>query len=232
MPVYRTPDGKIVEEKTKMTRDSGPASERPTTLDGDGVAGRGGAESRFDNPTVVSGQGAGNRDTSGPAPHSSPNQGAPSAGSSVPPAGGNPGKTRLAGTGASSPTEDTVQQEIQSGAEDPVSGWLVVVDGPGRGRYAAVGVGRNSVGRDASERVSLDFGDGSISRQGHIVITYDHRGRQFFVQPGQGQNLTYIDDKPILDTVPLVSGTELAVGGSRLKFVAFCGPDFDWADED
>ncbi len=42
---------------------------------------------------------------------------------------------------------------------EPVAGWVVVVKGPGRGGFRPVFVGMNSVGRDPSQRVGLNFGD-------------------------------------------------------------------------
>ncbi len=42
---------------------------------------------------------------------------------------------------------------------DPVAGWVVVVEGLGRGGFRPIFVGMNSVGRDPSQRVSLSFGD-------------------------------------------------------------------------
>ena len=42
---------------------------------------------------------------------------------------------------------------------DPVAGWVVVVEGQGRGGFRPIFVGMNSVGRDPSQRISLSFGD-------------------------------------------------------------------------
>ena len=47
----------------------------------------------------------------------------------------------------------------------------------------------NSVGRDASQRVSLSFGDDSISREEHAFITYDEEQRCFYLQHGGKSNL-------------------------------------------
>ena len=56
---------------------------------------------------------------------------------------------------------------------DPPVGILVVVDGPGRGNVVTFGYGMNSVGRSQTERITLDFGDDRISREGHAMVTYD-----------------------------------------------------------
>ncbi|HYI70370.1 MAG TPA: FHA domain-containing protein [Skermanella sp.] len=113
---------------------------------------------------------------------------------------------------------------------DPVVGWLVVTFGPGRGASLNLGYGRNSIGRDAGERVCLNFGDDQISRSGHANIAFDPRSRRFYLQSGTGANLTYIEgrDEPVLTPVLLRGGEVLLLGGTQLKFVPFCGPDFDW----
>ncbi len=120
----------------------------------------------------------------------------------------------------------------QAGAsDDPVAGWLVVISGPGRGSSVTVGYGQNSVGRDASQRVALNFGDDQITRENHATITYDPRGRKFYVQPGAGKNLTYLGDAPVLAPQELISGAHLLLGKTTVRFIALCGPDFDWDAE-
>lgn len=123
--------------------------------------------------------------------------------------------------GENTPNDDT--------AEGPLVGWLVVVEGPGRGKSVALGYGMNSIGRDPGNRVVLDFGDQQISRNKHATVTYDPRGRKFFIQHGDSSNLTYIGDNPVLAPQELNSGELIRLGDSTVvKFVALCGDDFDW----
>lgn len=116
--------------------------------------------------------------------------------------------------------------------DDPVVGWVVVIKGPGQGAGLALGYGMNSIGRSSNERICLDFGDEQISRSQHAVITYDPRGRKYFVQHGGGKNLTYLNgDQPVLTPVELKGGEVIALGDTQLRFVPFCGKDFDWQDQ-
>ncbi|MGE0155083.1 MAG: FHA domain-containing protein [Reyranellaceae bacterium] len=115
-------------------------------------------------------------------------------------------------------------------SEDPVVGWLVVIDGPGRGQARAVGYGMNSIGRGPTERISLEFGDAQMSRSSHAVLTYDPRSRKFYLQHGGGRNLTYIGDQAVLTPTEIASGTDILIGATRLRFIALCGPEFDWQD--
>ncbi|MGE4013137.1 MAG: FHA domain-containing protein [Alphaproteobacteria bacterium] len=111
---------------------------------------------------------------------------------------------------------------------DPVVGWLVVVDGPGRGSSFNLGYGNNRMGRAPTEAIAINFGDNQISRENHATITYDGRTRRYFVKEGDGRNLIYVGDDPVLAPVELKGGEVLTLGETKLKFVPFCGKDFDW----
>lgn len=114
---------------------------------------------------------------------------------------------------------------------DPVVGWLVVISGPGQGRTMKLGHGMNSIGRAEGQRCRLDFGDTEISRNIHATVTYDPRGRKFYLMHGGGQNLTYIGENPVLQPVVMKGGEVISLGKTTLKFVALCGPDFDWSQK-
>jgi hypothetical protein len=114
---------------------------------------------------------------------------------------------------------------------EPVAGWVVVVKGPGRGGFRPVYVGMNSVGRDPSQRISLSFGDDSISREEHAYITYDEEQRRFYVQHGGKANLVRLGNSPVLVPTELKPNDLIRVGRTTLRFFSFCGPDFSWADE-
>ena len=218
MPVYRTPDGKIVEERTEVTPPGGKqrgatSGQDPTTV----TRQTGGAQpterpapagtrGRYDDPTVVRPPGKGTGAT--------------------PPASREGERTVLAGR---IPQSD--KQSPDAGAIDPVTGWLVVVDGPGKGSDVRIATGRNSLGRDRGNRVALPFGDTEISREKHLWITYDHRHQTFSVAPGaDSANLAYLNDTPIDQRLPLPDGATIAVGKTTLRFVALCGDKFHWSD--
>lgn len=114
---------------------------------------------------------------------------------------------------------------------DPVAGWLVVVKGPGRGSFAPIYVGMNSLGRDQSQRVCLDFGDDSISREEHAYITYDDETRCFYLQHGGKSNLVRLGSEPVLTPAELKPNDLIRIGRTTLLFVPCCGPDFSWTDE-
>ena len=129
-----------------------------------------------------------------------------------------------------SPQPSEAEIEAGDGMADPVVGWLVVVAGPGKGQVCKLGYGTNSLGRGENSRARLDFGDEQISRENHAALTYDPRGRKFYLQHGGGVNLTYLGDAPVLTPTPLEPMQDFCIGSTTLRFVPFCGPDFDWQD--
>ena len=129
------------------------------------------------------------------------------------------------------PARRGARAEGESAETDPITGWLVIVGGPGRGNARRLGYGQNSLGRDKSERVCLDFGDASISRSKHCFVLYEPRKRQFLVRPGDGANLTYLNGEVLADARPLKAGDSIELGATKLRFVPLCGPEFDWEDE-
>ncbi len=111
---------------------------------------------------------------------------------------------------------------------DPVVGWLVVVDGPGKGASRTVHYGQNAVGRGPGQRIALDFGDDQISREAHAYVVYDERKRQFFVNHGGRTNLVRRNGEPVMAPVALAALDVIEIGRTKLQFVPFCGPGFDW----
>lgn len=114
---------------------------------------------------------------------------------------------------------------------DPVVGWLVVLKGPGRGAFKPIFAGMNSIGRDPGQRIAIDLGDDTISREEHAFITYDDEQRIFFVQHGGKSNLVRLNKAPVLTPSELKAADVIRIGKTSLRFVPLCGPDFSWDDE-
>ena len=211
MPVYRGPDGKIIEEKTKKDaptkstkRQSEALPDVPKGSDQESDA------DRLEAPTRLM------KDSSTPSSREDDE------------------KTRVLGgrRRRKNPEQSQDQTETENAMDDPVVGWLVIVSGPGKGRALSLGYGSNTIGRGETDRVRMDFGDNRISRGGHSTVTYDPRGRVFYVQHGGGTNLTYVDDKPVLTPTELPALTHITIGDTVLRFVPLCSKDFDWQDLD
>jgi len=215
MPAHRDPgSGEIVDTPTVKTRDDAPAIDSPTEKKTSSRPGSVDA-SAYEAKTVKAGSARATspqRDETADA------------------------KTRILRRSGQSSCTSAAQTNEDHGAEtdamdDPPAGWLVIIEGPGQGNCLAIGYGSNSIGRERGERICLDFGDERISRTQHAIVTYDPRGRKFFIQHGGGKNLTYLDEEPVLAPAPLEPQAHIQIADTLLRFVPLCGDDFDWPQD-
>lgn len=112
------------------------------------------------------------------------------------------------------------------------TGWVVIIDGPGRGASFALGSGMNGIGRGEDQSICLDFGDTSISREGHLFIAYDEEEEEFLIGHGGKANLARLNGKPLLSTETLSDRDTIKLGGTTCMFIALCSEDFSWADQE
>ncbi|MFM9938427.1 MAG: FHA domain-containing protein [Hyphomicrobiaceae bacterium] len=113
----------------------------------------------------------------------------------------------------------------------PVVGWLVVVQGPGKGSFRPVFPGSNTIGRSTNQRIPIDFGDDSISAEKQAFLVYDGRKRQFQLVPNlEKSNLVHLNDGAVLANTEIKAKDRLTIGQTTLLFVPLCGDDFDWAE--
>ncbi len=113
---------------------------------------------------------------------------------------------------------------------DPVVGWVVIIDGPGKGIGLQIGSGQNTLARGHQARVQIDFGDHEISRESHSIITYDPKHNNYYIQPGLGTNLTYLGEEPVLSPTMLSHGSRIVIGSTTLRFIALCDDSFSWSE--
>lgn len=145
-------------------------------------------------------------------------------------------KTRLLGFNSGQAASDPFARGDQGGTETqqftefPV-GWLIIVDGPGRGSAFTIYNGVAQIGRGEGQGVRLDFGDTSISRENHAAIAYDPEQRKFYLGHGGKANLVRLNNRPVLSTEELENGNLIRIGETTLRFVALCGADFDWSEQ-
>jgi len=254
MPVKKTPDGRIIEEKTKAVgfggsertqivgRQGGGSRDNTVLSSGGDGGGRPNMSGRdaLDDKTKLVGRGgqteplrpaSGGREghLGGTKPIGSPSGGgsASSVGrggrhGNVTTGGGGSPKTKL--VRGNKPATEAPHSET----DDPVAGWLVVEKGPGKGRSVNLGLGMNTVGRGASARVRVNFGDETLSGEKHFLVSYDPRSSHFAIHLGDSANLTYLNGAPVYETMQLSNFDVIEAGQTQLRFVAFCGENFSW----
>lgn len=111
---------------------------------------------------------------------------------------------------------------------DPVCGWLVCIKGKHFGKCFNIYSGSNSIGRTSSNRIVISDEE-SISREKHAWIIYEPRKREFYIKPGEGSGLTYLNEENILESKKLNSGDKLEFSETTaFAFMALCGEKFSW----
>ncbi len=128
----------------------------------------------------------------------------------------------------------------------PVTGWFVVVEGPGKGTSLPLYHGVNYIGRSRhigegerqrEQEVALNFGslegdsDNEISREDQARLTYDKRSNVFYLQHGGSNTLTYLNDQPVLELKRLSAYDRISMGSTILVFVPFCSEQFQWPED-
>lgn len=142
-------------------------------------------------------------------------------------------KTRIMGFASSNPSGEDVFERAENtltanNIEFPV-GWLVVTQGPGRGKQFTLQQLVTTIGRGEDQTISLNFGDDTISRNKHAAIAYDDQLNTCFIGYGGKANLVRLNGRPVLATEQLNNGDTICIGQTDLRFVELCGPDFSWS---
>ncbi len=146
-------------------------------------------------------------------------------------------KTRLLGfqapdDGTSQDVFETAQAVSETNQTQFPVGWIVVIQGPGRGSCFTMFNGVTNIGRGEDQAVRLDFGDSSISRQNHAAVAFDDEQRKFFLGHGGKSNLVRLNGKPVLSTEELATHDQIRIGETTLKFIGLCDENFGWTEMD
>lgn len=115
-------------------------------------------------------------------------------------------------------------------SKEPVKfpvGWLVCVSGKHLGDSFALTDGRNFIGRMESNMVVL-IKDPSVSREKHACVVYEPKKKVFYLQPGDGSALTYLNDEFVEATRPINAHDVIEVGESKLMLIPLCSEEFSW----
>lgn len=128
--------------------------------------------------------------------------------------------------GAAGVLVTAAERPAEAAPAGPVAGWLVVLDGPARGRDLRLGQGRTVLGAGGDGGPATLSHDAPLSaRQAEVV--YDPQDGGFTLLPGSSQELVYRNGKAVLAPAPLAAGDTVGLAGARLRFVPFCG-EFRW----
>ena len=123
--------------------------------------------------------------------------------------------------------DKTISYGMSAFGSEPVVGWLVCIEGKHFGEDFRITSGRNFIGRAANMDVALT-GEKSISREKHAVLLYEPRANIFMIQPGDSKELSYLNDKVILQAEQIKAYDVLMLGETKLMFIPFCGENYKW----
>lgn len=131
----------------------------------------------------------------------------------------------------------TLPRDTQGGVGHPervsgrTVGWLVCIDGVLLGESYVIREGENCIGRDAGMDVPLLY-EPTVSRNRHAAITYDP-ARNSSVLHAQGNNGQVLcNGKDVKSRKTLKSHDVITLGSCSLLFIALCGAQFRWSEEE
>lgn len=107
-----------------------------------------------------------------------------------------------------------------------ITGWLVCVEGPERGRDYRIRYGFNRIGRSHKMDICI-FEDDQITRDVHCSIVYENKNNEFLLIPGKG-SLTWKENELVNQPVKLSTGDRFRIGETILEFIAFCRDNIKW----
>ena len=114
---------------------------------------------------------------------------------------------------------------------NPVTGWLVCIEGPSKGRDYKIFTAKNFVGRSESMDIQI-LGDNAIAKRNHAVLVYDPKKSATLILPGDSQGLVYVNEEAVYQPLELTAYDKIELGKSLFVFVPFCGDNFEWTDLD
>jgi FHA domain len=129
------------------------------------------------------------------------------------------------------PMERTVAaQKLDTGAQLKryVVGWLIGLNGSGRGESFAVRMGRNVIGRD--RRSDIVVNDDQASSH-HADLVFRPEERRFILMDHNSTNGTYVNEHEIEPRRDLSGKDIIRIGSHRFLFMPLCHDGFHWDDE-
>ena len=127
-------------------------------------------------------------------------------------------------------TGKTVAVFQKSFSREPVTGWLVCIEGAEKGKDYRIAAKNNSIGR--SETADICIKDQAVSRENHARLSYDGKHNKFYLIPADSTNNIYINDEPIFVPTLLQKGDVIELGESKFIFIPFCDEAFSWQKDE
>jgi FOG: FHA domain len=119
----------------------------------------------------------------------------------------------------------TTQSDGEAKVFNPVVGWLVVVEGPARGKDFRLIAGKNTIGRDAEASAQIT-GDEQISRS-HATLYYYPKVNAFYLEDHSTHG-TFHNGEPVVQRIKVENMGIIELGKTKLLLRALCDTGFIW----
>jgi pSer/pThr/pTyr-binding forkhead associated (FHA) protein len=130
---------------------------------------------------------------------------------------GNETRIKRHGESGSGDGLDDISTQILRDKSNQVIGKLTVVEGPGAGNSVNVFSGTNQIGRGDDQRIQINFGDDTISRQQHAVLTYDAAKLEARIYDGGKPGGLWVNGTRIVSDEAVKFGDTIKLGETTLK---------------
>lgn len=132
-------------------------------------------------------------------------------------------------SGVKDDNEKTIGLHSFSTGTELITGWIVCVKGPPRGKDYGLYHGKNRMGRGLDMDIYIPD-DRAISRDEHATIVYEEHNNEFFLVNCRGSS-TLLNGMPTEEVNRLESGDMITMGESDFVFIPFCTEDRKWEEE-
>lgn len=112
---------------------------------------------------------------------------------------------------------DDISTQLIRDKSNQVVGKLTIVEGPGTGQSVNIYSGTNQIGRGEDMRVQINFGDDTISRQQHAVITYDAKNVEVRIYDGGKPGGLWVNGSRVTADEAVKFGDLIKLGETTLK---------------
>ncbi|MCM1026238.1 MAG: hypothetical protein NC432_07365 [Roseburia sp.] len=109
---------------------------------------------------------------------------------------------------------------------EPPVGYLICTEGEDYGTGFPLKSGINSLGRSSAMDVVVM--DVKVSREKQAFVMYEPHKREFFLKPGDGVGLCYLNDELVLEPKKLKAYDLILLGDTKLMLIPVCGEQFSW----
>jgi len=112
---------------------------------------------------------------------------------------------------------DDISTQLIRDKSNAVVAKLTITDGPGVGNAVSIFSGTNQIGRGDDMRVQINFGDDTISRQQHAVMTFDMKNLEVRIYDGGRPGGLWVNGERITADAQVKLGDLIKLGETTLR---------------